>query len=322
MVQVIQIDQLIRKLPEQYQDIEYGGTVFRGVRSCERRWSIIKNFVPSGVVLDIGSAQGFFANRMSEKALVLSVEGDEDNVELQKFLFAENKNVVVCKKTLIPEMLDKWNEAVPTVDCVVMMSVLHHFDNPLRMLEAVCELSPRLIIELAQSDEKKACGSGSRNVTEADLKMYYRNVEYIGAESSHTDPEIVRPIFYCSRPIEKRELKPYVGIKVEGYSQHTLAYHFEERKWILDGHELVEGINLHDVLSLLNVVSPSREFIADEAVKAYERVPEATDVRVWNLIWNKNGLEVIDGDEQFEELRRKPDDVEKLKQAVLENYAR
>lgn len=322
MVLAISIDQFRKKLPEQYQDIEYEGVVYGGVRSCERRWKMIEPHVPSGVVMDIGSAQGYFAKKMSEKALVLSIEGQDDNVELQKFLFRDNKQVVVCHKTLIPEMLEKWNEAVPTVDCVVMMSVLHHFEDPLKMLSAVSDFSPRLIIELAQPDEKKACGSGSRNVSEADLRRFYRNVVSLGAEGSHTDPEIVRPIFYCETPINKIELKPYVGIKVDGYNEHTLEYIFDSKKWILDGHSVEEGINLHDVLSLLNVVSPSREVIASEAAKAYDDLPEATDVRVWNLIWSKSGIAVIDGDDQFEELRRKPDDVEKLKQVIMDNYAK
>ena len=125
---------LLNKLPEQYQDVEIGDKVYKGIRDCEQRWKLIKDRIrPHSVVFDIGSSLGYFAHKIAKEypdSLVVSFEKDNDSgramVDIQKKIFKEEGiyNVVVCYHRLTKEDIERWLKHVEFVDTILLMSSL------------------------------------------------------------------------------------------------------------------------------------------------------------------------------------------------------
>jgi SAM-dependent methyltransferase len=140
----------------QYQDIRVNGkTISKGVRECESRYEALLPFLDrykkrkTFTVLDFGANYGYFSWRIKEdfpNAEITMV----DPRPLLKLLYDIN-NVKGIK--LISQYLHDFQiQTLGEFDLILLMSVLHHFDNPNSILDIFLEIGETLIIETDYSD--------------------------------------------------------------------------------------------------------------------------------------------------------------------------
>lgn len=139
-----------------------GATV--GVRQCEQRWQLIQpiiaNIGPKPVIVDIGSAQGWFPITIAGEfpdAHIISVEEDVDAASLQRELLAANG---ISQVRLINERWDGHNlhPFGIGVDVTLMLSVLHWMDNPAEAFQSALDMSDVVIVESPDPNDVGACG--------------------------------------------------------------------------------------------------------------------------------------------------------------------
>lgn len=285
---------LIGKLKEQYQDIEYKGEKLRGLRDCETRWDLVQGFLPEGVFLDLGSAQGYYSSRVSDNRnnLVLSFEVEKSSCELQSLIFENRKNVIVLNHLLTETDLEKWVKAVECIDVVLAFSVLHHYKHPKRVIQLLSELSPRLIVEIPTKEEITATGQEAIREfwDEVDLNSFYNKVVQIGEVESHTDPKLKRPIFYCENKLTKHGLEAYFGSSDFTEARHKVEF---DGEFLIDGKPIIKGVNAFN-LTYFNPTYPRSSWWAKEAYNAYFPFKDKDDIRPWNLLYTSTGLVAID----------------------------
>lgn len=293
---------LIEKLNEQYQDICHDGKMYPGKRDCLSRWEIIKDYIPEGVIIEIGSSQGYFTQKMADlpNRIIVSMEQEEASVEIQKKLLKNKINVAICKVALTEKHLYDWSQAVETIDMILLLSILHHFENPERILQCVSQISPCAIIEIPHKDEINACGQESIDkITKIDLKKYYSEVIPLGSSPSHVNQEFKRKIFLCKNSLfEKGELFPYIGCPYKERAVHYLNK--SNGMWILDGKGIVPAVNVQNLLRF-GLQHPSSKWFKEQWRIAYQAIFDPTDIRPWNLIFTGNGLKAIDFEERPED---------------------
>lgn len=146
----------------QYQDIRvYGETVSRGTRECESRYEAIKPFLEryknkkSFTVLDFGANYGYFSWRIKEdypNAQITMV----DSRELLKLLYKINS---IDGVNLISKYMDE-NEikCLEQYDLILLMSVLHHFENPAEIFDIFYQKGETILCEADYPDHPNFTG--------------------------------------------------------------------------------------------------------------------------------------------------------------------
>lgn len=303
------MDELIKNLQEQYQDIEYNGVTYKGKRNCTGRWDIIKNHIPTGVIYDLGSSQGYYTQKIAEdkKRVIVSFEREPASVEIQKLLFKDMHHVAICQGEFTEDDFAKLLLVPEQVDCVVALSILHHFPDPTKMVAILSQLTPCLIAEIPPTHEKNAIGEETRSILNKELlELHFASVEEIGTAKSHMD-NVERPIYKCTNPhIIRKSLFPYIGCWDTKRAIHTLEYNYI---WTLGGKSIIDAVNVQTLLQF-NVQYPNQDWFKDEARGAYADIEHKTDVRVWNLLFTAYGLIAIDYSEEGEHLTHTEKDFE------------
>jgi len=131
-------------------------------RDCEERWNIINNFVTEDLTslsIDIGSAEGYFSKKLCEKTKgkVISVEGSKYVNLMQKSYCKEeisNGLIDLHSSPLTLNTIDNFTNNC--YDYCLMLSVLHWFDEPDRMLQEFSKISKIMFIELPELDDKNS----------------------------------------------------------------------------------------------------------------------------------------------------------------------
>lgn len=144
---------------EQYQDLWCKGEVVsKGVRGCEERWNIIRDFLapnPPKTVMDLGANLGYYSMRLAEEfdCQVVAIETHYYK-DLQSALEQNGDPRITAMNATIEYFL---NQKHVKYDLVLALSVVHHLAMPygetLRQLERV---GRTVIVELAT--EFSACG--------------------------------------------------------------------------------------------------------------------------------------------------------------------
>lgn len=198
------VEELLAKLPEQYQDVTYQGKTCPGVKSSNDRWTLIQRYIPTGRILDIGSAQGYFTNKMSDNLAntVYSFEINPDSCEIQRLITEEKQNVQVINQRLSEDDVENLPKTLcfDSVDLTLALAVLHHFRDPERVLNAWSSYSRRIILEIPHPDEAKAKGQEAIKwiYNGMDLTQHYEMVRLLGFGQSHLG-EFRRPIYLCEQ---------------------------------------------------------------------------------------------------------------------------
>lgn len=284
---------LLKNLPQQYQDIDFEGYQ-SGVRTCDTRYEMIKNYLPEGVVLDIGSAQGYFVKKFaSEDRLMISLENKKQNIDLQKYLFKYDKNIILLHKTFNYSHFELLNESVTPIDGILCLSILHHFNRPDRVVRELSKLSPTVIVEIPHENEHNACGILSRSIINENLlETYFDTIKKIGEAPSHVNSGIKRSIYLCTSKIHKTNLKSYFSNKELARKNHVLRFN---KKWLLNGEEIKSGVNFHD-LTKLGLVEQRVGMYKEQAIRVYQDLGDIKifDMRLWNLVIGPSGMFAVD----------------------------
>lgn len=306
------MDDLIKQLPEIYQDVEYQGKTWKGLRDCEERWNLIKDHIgPHDVVLDLGSSLGYYSKKIAQTypdSLVISFESDPVMCEIQKRIFEDEGiyNVVVCNYRLGAEDLIKWNGHVEIFDTVLALAVLHHFpaEDVEKVWDAINNIGVGVIGESTADNENEACGGGAKKIANDCIKG---KVYELGQIKSHLG-DYQRNLWSTANFIHKIGADAFFGVS------HPDRHRFEVENGKINGKYIIKGINVWNLLHF-NIVWPKPNWWRVQARKAYESLEWKSDVRAWNLLVTSTGLKAIDFSTKFPEgdqAEYKSEDLDKL----------
>ena len=159
------------------------------------RWRAIEPHLPrEGVLVDLGSAQGYFALKAAASWPDLHVVSIEDDVaaaarQILAGDLAELQNLRVVRERFDGRNLHAWGIGV---DCTLLLSVLHWMANPGDVLRNIAGLSDRIIIEHPDAGDAGACGAEVRaeigQIEDFVRGLELGQVEVIGRARRHTSP--------------------------------------------------------------------------------------------------------------------------------------
>ena len=323
------LKKLIKKLPELYQDIEIDGKlVAKGKRDCKKRWDLMKKHIGShDVVIDLGSAEGYFAHKIAREypdSLVISFESDPVMCEIQKRIFQKEGiyNVVVCQHRLSHEDLEKWVGYVDCFDVILALSILHHYpaEDVEGVFDCLQKLSPMIIGEAPAEGELEACGGEAKEVVNKIIKQ---KVEILGEVPSHLG-DYKRGVWIkrlwpsIGQKIVREEADAYFGVSHGGRHKFELIW---DGDWFLNGERIVAGVNVWNLLSF-NIIWPDKKWWKAQVSGAYECLEFKSDVRLWNLLMTSTGLKAFDYMTEFpdgDQAEYKKGDLEKLEEKLDES---
>lgn len=287
---------LAEKFENIYQDIELDGEkIARGKRACRKRWDMIKPHLKNhDVIMDIGSALGYFTHKIAKElpdSLTVSFEADPKACEIQKKIYEHEGiyNLVLCQHKLKKSDLDKWINCVEMFDVILALSVLHHYPKNLvrSVLKNLCKLTPLLIGEVPHPSEEGAPGKASAEIVR---KLIRHKVKWIGSTSSPHSSS-TRGIWIKSCNPSRRELDGYFGVSHKNRNKYNLRH--KDGEWLLNNKSIIHGVNVWNLLHF-NVIWPPPSWWKTQARAAYDALIEKSDVRPWNLIFTSTGLKAID----------------------------
>lgn len=290
--------ELLKQLPEVYQDVELNGEIIaKGKRDCEERWNLIKDHIkPHDVVLDLGSSLGYYSKKIAQTypdCLVISFESDPIMCEIQSKMFEEEGiyNVIVCNYRLGKEDLIKWAQYVELFDTTLALAVLHHYpkEDLEEIWESLKKLSNLQICELAS--EEQACG-GEAKAESRRLVLQEETTSFIGNSKSHMS-NVNREFWQTVFSKKRTNLDAFFGVS------HSDRHRFEVSNGKINGKYIIKGVNVWNLLHF-NIVWPLPKWWVNQAYVAYESLVSKSDVRPWNLLVCSTGLKAIDYTDKFD----------------------
>ena len=281
-------------LLEQYQDIVIGDTTYsNGLRECEARYGIIKNFLAKFdrpfSVFELGANLGYFSLKIARdfEAVCFCVEGAYS--EWLHAVLMENNNKAIYGLQATMSLGDLQALAqVEHFDVVLALSVVHHIDAPLGdIIATLRDLADYVIIELPT--ETNACG-GARLLEAMNYDM--SSFKKLGEGQSHLggDP---RPIFV----IDGRSAalsRPYLGASRE-LDGVTLSSDISDAIFTKKGvsRKFIPGMNAHTFFYYGGFYP---KITADLSAMEDLGIAEPHgDLTWWNVILSQSGPIAIDG---------------------------
>lgn len=133
-------------------------------RDCNERWNIIKPYISDdSLTLDMGSAEGFFSNKIVKSGnnrKVVSVEGSPVMAEAQRRYnkdLISNKSIIFNESIMTPELfLEKYIPTYIKFNNILCLSVIHWFENPDLMLKYLTENCDFFFFEMPDLDDTKS----------------------------------------------------------------------------------------------------------------------------------------------------------------------
>jgi glycosyltransferase involved in cell wall biosynthesis/ADP-heptose:LPS heptosyltransferase/SAM-dependent methyltransferase len=285
---------------EQYQDIWLKGKLHRrGIRECEERFGLIRDFCQQFkrpfTILDLGANLGYFSLRLTETCdcTALACEGMYGDWIEEVLAKNENPRVILVRKTFKLNDLRGLAE-VEHFDVVLALSVIHHLDGSFdECLEVLRSLGDHLILELPF--EANACG---QTLVQAAVKATLpADAIQMGLGKSHL-AEGYRKIVRLSRP-KTQIVKSYMGTGLTNLSL-TIRSNFAEK--VVEYHNRTEqrpwhrGVNLQTYL-WFNGRHPSRSQIADLLENCALPGKAHRDIQPWNIVLQGDAVQFIDCDD-------------------------
>lgn len=295
----------------EYQDALWPGRTVAGERSSAERWDMLVPELPeTGVLLDVGSNLGFYgisALRLHSGLALVSMEADPEIAIKQAQIAAANKldRVVVLEGSLNAGLAERWAETCDSVDCCLLLSIVHWFDDPARVLAALSRMSRRLIVELPDVDDSGACGGDKRAQwgprPEAWLaSVTGRKVRLIGRPTRHTS-DVNSWMFVIEGPTAREPRVPYLGsdyVHPKGRHYRLESDESGTRLWVRgDDRPWIQAVNLANLGVLGRLRYPRPAQLMREWNLAREQAPTHLDPAPHNVLWGPPGMVLIDGDD-------------------------
>lgn len=351
--------QLIEIIPGGiYQDVEFIRMKFKGLGpvSCEKRWEEIKPYIPKkGVVLELGSAEGYFTQKIAEASpdvLVWSIEENKQRAEIQKELLKLKgiKNVALCNYKMTANDLFCLSHTCEGIDLFLALSVFHHW-RPLftkLAISNIAKMIPNLIVEFPQKD---ISGAEFPDLTypimqdqyshlDIFISRFYKMKALIGSSFLESDED--RPIWLFKKTrLHRHPLNSF-------FSRHWQELlwgrtrcnrlDYENKKWKLKrkvemesetydrpSEPWIPGLNLFNLLQF-GMIYPELPWLKQEIEMKYNLLinkdKKPTEIGLKNCLLTPNGVKVIDWDHN--DPHYDPDfaraEVEKTIKELTENY--
>ena len=252
-----EVELLIEKLPEQYQQIfSYAKYDSLGSRKCDSRLKKIlvvynqikKQLVRELKVLDLGCAQGYFSlNLAKEGAFVSGVDCNQENINLcNKLSNIHNLTNVEFKKDKIQNFLK--NNPLQDYDLVLGLSVFHHicheegYQFTKSLIKKTAEVIPNGIYELALSSEPLYWAK-SLNENEKEVLNCYSYINQISSAKTHLS-KIKRPIYFVSNKLFLME-HFVTSFDIAFTSSHDFedGAHNETRRYFMSNENIIKYIS-------------------------------------------------------------------------------
>lgn len=164
-------------------------------RDCAGRWRVLEPHLPhDGVLVDVGSAQGYFAVRAAKTwpdLHVVSLEEDAAAAAHQRDLVTlmDLPNLRVVEERFDGTNLHAWGIGA---DCTLLLSVLHWLDDPAEAVRNIAGMSSTILIEHPDVMDFEACNPVKRGEIGDILGWLNRldigDVDIIGRAKRHTSP--------------------------------------------------------------------------------------------------------------------------------------
>jgi len=278
-----------------------------GERDCTERWDLIKKELPSnGVVLDVGSAEGYFTKCIAEQTnnLAVSVVSRQQHRRTQA-RWCMNKDYEEKekkkKKHIDFETIELLGKTPEWFDAILLLSILHWIKDATECLKILSTLGGVLIIELPNLDDPKAGGQKFlREIKKYGTMENYlrsvtqREVRKLGTVKAHTSK--TRDIWIVEGDIVTKVRIPHVQYtrKKPKYKRtYTKIYKDKKFSLIKNGGNVPKGqedckwkpgVNVV-TLKLLQMVFPVNEYWLKKLEMMIAKLPEGyNDVRMHNLI--------------------------------------
>jgi hypothetical protein len=294
-----------------YQDALWPTGTVHGERGCAERWAMLSPELPhDGILLDVGSNLGFYgisAVKEHPQLAVVSLEADGAIVAKQAEIAAANAvdRIVVLEGSLDARTAESWAATCDLVDCTLLLSIVHWFDDPARVLAALSTLSRRLVVELPDVWDTGACGDEKRALWGTDPEGWLRSVtarevRLIGRPSRHTS-EVSSWMFVVEGPVERRPQLPYLGSRFQhpkGRDYRLSAGADGAHLWIRGVEQpWISGVNVANLAVLGRCRYPGRPRLQAWWEVARASAPGHLDPAPHNLMWGAGGFVLIDGDD-------------------------
>lgn len=270
--------------------------IFRGLdgqRSVEDRWEVIKPHIVGNTLVDIGSAEGAFSILSLEELgikSILSIEQVKESVD-EHIKLLNGKKSLICNSCLTEDVLLKMYNSCFYSDVILLMSVLHWYKNPEKVLEYICSIGNIIICETPSVNDIGACGQDvvQKNIVDIIYKVgkkLNKQVEIIGKVKSHTTPEVYREVYKISGLVDRGILNPY--IMYNGDKKSCLSV-------ILNKNNYISGFNLLD-LFYLNLIYPNKQNFIEQITNIFNSSKDLglTDFGLWNFIVDNSKIYSID----------------------------
>lgn len=295
----------------EYQDALWPNGTIQGERSSDERWQMVAPELPErGVLLDLGSNLGFYgisALRAHPGLALVSMEADPEIAAKQARIAAANgvDHALIVEGSLDAAKAERWAETCEMVDCCLLLSVVHWFDYPARVLAALSQLSRRLIVELPDASDTGACGGDKRALWGGDPGGWLRSVtgrevRLVGRPARHTS-EVRSWMFVVDGPVERTPARPYVGSDYhhpKGRGYRITADAEGTRLWVRGVERpWIPAINVANLAMLGRCRYPGGDRLRRWWDAALAAAPQHQDPAPHNLLWGADGMVLIDGDD-------------------------
>lgn len=306
------LEKLIDALPEVYQSIYLHGELIReGVRANDfERLEVIKDYIkPKQTILDIGSNVGFFTINLAKlfpENIFVSIEKQYPYARLQQELIKLEgvNNIILIHSEVSTEWLYSAAQACTYFDVTLLLSVLHHIQDAEDFLTNLNQVSKSLIMELPHPDESRVCGKDvlKQQLTLekiSQVKPVFIKMPY--EATTHCDTDLKRSFYYAESPnYQRQSIFPYIGYPLQPRSyilkadSEGLVIH---KSHLNQDIKAIPGILISDVAQIGQVFMPSYETCLQKIETEFDRLEQldnVADVRPWNILFTKDGLQFID----------------------------
>lgn len=142
-----------------YQDVWVHQLQIKGNRECEHRFQCIKNYLRKFKgqplkILDFGANNGYFSFRIAEEFPAFDIYAVEYSSLISSLIkLNQLENVFLIQKYMNEDELINFIKE-EDFDLILMMSVLHHFKNPEKIIDFLSQRHNRTIFEVSYPDER------------------------------------------------------------------------------------------------------------------------------------------------------------------------
>ena len=164
-----------------YQDEWWNHKRVSGDLECAERWDLIKDHIhPHGTLVDVGANLGYYSLRSAHEYPALhaiAVESDWSIAAKQRAIVSswDHERVSVVVGKLSAAHAKAVRESGEQIDTLLLLSVLHWFDDPAAVMAELSRCTKQIIVEIIDELDD-ACGSDVRTQWSTGQQVWLETV--------------------------------------------------------------------------------------------------------------------------------------------------